>query len=179
MSIDRESIEQKIAAYGSIEHFIAAITDPGEAVPVQVAAIVMECGYLPFLTRRKMPDFVSPLLDEMRWTQLVPDPKLFDRELRRELARIKREMKAFYRIQKHRPVKKAHRDWAIWNDKRNNPDLTYGQIAIEYGIKPQAARSAFERWGSREQVRIKKFAALWAEGNTPLPASKPPAPVKG
>jgi hypothetical protein len=74
---------------------------------------------------------------------LPNDPKIFNKELKSILKIIKNFMKIIHRVPNHRVPLHHDRDRELWEFKKRNPRLTWGQLGYRFGMSNGAAELAF------------------------------------
>lgn len=165
----RDEIPTILSQCRSVEEFQKAIDPGGHLWPklfeqfAEAAGEVRFAVWASFMKRLLVEDITGEFLNYRYWKALAADPRKFDRELQKRLARIKSRMKKLYGIQAHRKVSNLDRDERLWMAKQQNPDMTFGEIAHKFKLTPNVAERAVKRQEARKKEDLKMLLDFVAD----------------
>jgi hypothetical protein len=117
------------------------------------------------LRRQIFGQVIADLADIDRWRELAKrDPQAYRKELGKILVGIKAALNRMCGVESHRPRKNDERDEFIYKLKSAKPELSFGQIALEYNKRRSGkaiTSKVAERSYSRHAARVKAEMESW------------------
>jgi hypothetical protein len=95
---------------------------------------------------------IERFLEVDYWDSLTTDPKVFNAELDKQLAKVRGLVKLFYGVKSGRPERNAERNKEIYEENQNG--RSFGEIATKRGMKRNAVERACKFHQDRERKRL-------------------------